>query len=238
MRPDGAGAITRVPGGRTAAAGAHRTVALCLRPAAGRRLCARRAGAAADRRRHGGARPGARAAGAAGAYGGGKPRGGTHFRPRGTAPARPAPHRGAGRREGAGGGRCSARTHDAGGVGGGVRVAGAARCPLAGAAPACGGASCLPAAQNDGRAADVPRAGNRLAARHGRARRPRCGLSRAVRRGDAAAARLPGGGERLRGRAARRARHARGGKRPRSPIPAVRRAADRTKNECSGGTRR
>ena len=57
VRPGGAGAITRVPGGRAAAARAHRTVALCLRPAAGRRLCARRAGAAADHRRHGGARP-------------------------------------------------------------------------------------------------------------------------------------------------------------------------------------
>ena len=55
-------------------------------------------------------------------------------------------------------------------AGGGVRVPGAARCPLAGAVAACGGAPCLPAAQNDARAADMPRADDRLAARHGRAR--------------------------------------------------------------------
>ena len=89
------------------------------------------------------------------------------------APARPASHRGAGRRGCTGGdGRCSAGAHAAGGAGGGVRVPGAARCPLAGAAAARGGASCLPAAQNDARAADMPRADDRLAARHGRARRP------------------------------------------------------------------
>lgn len=62
--------------------------------------------------------------------------------------------------------------HAAGGAGGGVRVPGAARCPLAGAAAARGGAPCLPAAQNDAHAADMPRADDRLAARHGRARRP------------------------------------------------------------------
>ena len=95
------------------------------------------------------------------------------FRVRSAAPARPAPHRGAGRRGCAGGdGRCSAGAHAAGGAGGGVRVPGAARCPLAGAAAARGGAPCLPAAQNDARAADMPRADDRLAARHGRARRP------------------------------------------------------------------
>ena len=43
---------------------------------------------------------------------------------------------------------------------------------LAGDAAARGGAPCLPAAQNDARAADMPRADDRLAARHGRARRP------------------------------------------------------------------
>ena len=85
---------------------------------------------------------------------------------------------------------------------------------------------CLPAAAADGRAADMPRADNRLAARYGRARRPRCGLSRAVRRRNAAAARLFGDGEQPHGCAADRARHARGGKRPRSPVPAARRAAD------------
>ena len=37
------GTITRVPGGRAAAAGALRAPALCLRAAAGRRVCARRA---------------------------------------------------------------------------------------------------------------------------------------------------------------------------------------------------
>lgn len=71
-----------------------------------------------------------------------------------------------------GDGRCSAGAHAAGGAGGGVRVPGAARCPLAGAAAARGGAPCLPAAQNDAHAADMPRADDRLAARHGRARRP------------------------------------------------------------------
>lgn len=71
-----------------------------------------------------------------------------------------------------GDGRCSAGAHAAGGAGGGVRVPGAARCPLAGAAAARGGAPCLPAAQNDARAADMPRADDRLAARHGRPRRP------------------------------------------------------------------
>lgn len=116
VRPGGAWTFARVPGGRTAAAGAHGTPALCLRAAAGRRLCGRCAGAAADRRRHGGARPGARAVGAAGAYGGGKPRGGARFCPCGTAPARPAPHCGVGLREGAGD-RCSTRTHGAGGAG-------------------------------------------------------------------------------------------------------------------------
>lgn len=71
-----------------------------------------------------------------------------------------------------GDGRCSAGAHAAGGAGGGVRVPGAARCPLAGAAAARGGAPCLPAAQNDAHAADMPRADDRLAARHGRPRRP------------------------------------------------------------------
>lgn len=78
----------------------------------------------------------------------------------------------AGRGCAGGDGRCSAGAHAAGGAGGGVRVPGAARCPLAGAAAARGGAPCLPAAQNDARAADMPRADDRLAARHGRARRP------------------------------------------------------------------
>ena len=68
--------------------------------------------------------------------------------------------------------KCDYAGHAAGGAGGGVRVPGAARCPLAGAAAARGGAPCLPAAQNDAHAADMPRADDRLAARHGRPRRP------------------------------------------------------------------
>ena len=64
----------------------------------------------------------------------------------------------------------------------------------------------------DADAADVPCAGDRLAARYGRARRPRRDFPRAVCRGGAAAARLPCGCERADGRAACRVRHARDGK--------------------------
>ena len=129
----------------------------------------------------------------------------------------------------------AARANGAGGTGCGVCVARAARCPLARTAAVRGRAGYLPAAAADGRAADMPRADNRLAARYGRARRPRCGLSCAVRRGNAASARLFGDGEQPHGCAADRARHARGGKRPRSPVPAARRAADNNQKGYSGG---
>ena len=88
----------------------------------------------------------------------------------------------------------------------------AARSAVAGAAPARGRAAGLPAAPADADAADVPRAGDHLAARYGRARRPRRGFPRAVCRGGAAAARLPCGCERADGHAACRVRHARDGK--------------------------
>ena len=131
----------------------------------------------------------------------------------GAAPARQAPARGAGcRKRAAAVHGCVCRVPEARSAGGGVCIARAARSAVAGAAPARGCAAGLPAAPADADAADVPCAGDRLAARHGCARRPRRGFPRAVCRGGAAAARLPCGCERADGRAACRVRHARDGK--------------------------
>ena len=116
------------------------------------------------------------------------------------------------RKRAAAGPGCVCRVPEASSAGGGVCIARAARSAVAGAAPARGCAAGLPAAPADADAADVPRAGDRLAARHGCARRPRRDFPRAVCRGGAAAARLPCGCERADGRAACRVRHARDGK--------------------------
>ena len=159
------------------------------------------------------ARPDARAADAPGAYGAGEPRGGGGVCLCGAAPARQAPARGAGcRKRAAAVHGCVCRVPEARSAGGGVCIARAARSAVAGAAPARGCAAGLPAAPADADAADVPCAGDRLAARYGRARRPRRGFPRAVCRGGAAAARLPCGCERVDGRTACRVRHARDGK--------------------------